>query len=42
MSICNNTIALITWSEKPIGYLIYSKQLAEKYREFFYSIWNSI
>lgn len=40
MSICNNSIALITWGEKPIGYLIHSKQLAEKYKNFFNSIWN--
>jgi len=42
MSICNDNVALFNWGEKPVAYLIYSKQLAEKYRNFFYSIWDSI
>jgi sugar-specific transcriptional regulator TrmB len=40
-SICNNKIALISWGEKPVGYLIKSKELAEKYSVFFDQAWDS-
>jgi|SRR3989344_1562783 len=40
MTIFKNAIALFTWGEKPVGYLIYSKQLAEKYRKFFNFLWE--
>ena len=30
------------WDEKPSGYLIYSQQLADKYRKFFYFIWDKL
>ena len=39
-TIAKDKMALYTWGEKPIGYLIHSKQLAQKYRNYFYSIWN--
>tara|TARA_Y100000310_G_C20689133_1_gene821034 strand:- start:1348 stop:2070 length:723 start_codon:yes stop_codon:yes gene_type:complete len=42
MSVCNDKVAFFTWGEKPLGYLIHSKQLAEKYKEFFESVWRSI
>ncbi|MBW2982000.1 hypothetical protein KY343_03915, partial [Candidatus Woesearchaeota archaeon] len=42
MGIFQDKIFLIVWGEKPAGYLIYSKQLAERYKQFFNSIWNSI
>lgn len=41
ISICNKKVALIVWGEKPVGYLIYSPQIAEMYTEFFLKIWNS-
>jgi sugar-specific transcriptional regulator TrmB len=40
--ICNDKIALITWGEKPRGVLIQSKQIAEKHKEFFNALWESI
>jgi len=42
MAIFKDTIAMFTWGDKPVGYLIYSKQLSDKYKQFFYSIWDSI
>lgn len=42
IGICNDKIAIFTWGEKPIGYLIHSKQLADKYKEYFDAMWNSI
>ncbi len=40
LSICNDKIALIAWGEKPVGYLITSKQIATIYRNFFEQIWR--
>ena len=40
IAICKNKVVLISWEEKPVGYLITSKQIANIYREFFYEIWN--
>jgi sugar-specific transcriptional regulator TrmB len=42
LSIFRDTISMFTWGEKPIGYRIHSKQIAEKYKRFFYSIWDSL
>ena len=39
ISICNNKIAFFSWEEKPVGYLIESKQIAEMYKDFFHQIW---
>ena len=39
ISICNHKIALFSWGEKPIGYLIKSEQIAEMYRTFFSQVW---
>ncbi len=38
--ICNDKIVFISWDEKPIGYLIHSKQISDKYREFFNKTWK--
>lgn len=40
--ICNDKLALISWGEKPRGVLIQSKQIAEKQREFFNSLWAMV
>ncbi len=40
LSICNDKIALIAWGEKPIGYLITSRQIAMVYQQFFELIWQ--
>ncbi len=40
MSIFRNKIALFSWGDKPIGYLIHSEQLANKHRNFFNLIWE--
>src|SRR3989338_2313210 len=36
IAICNDKLVLLSWEEKPVGYLIHSKQLAEKYTKFFH------
>jgi sugar-specific transcriptional regulator TrmB len=41
MGIFQDKIFMFTWGEKPAGYLIYSKQLADRYKQFFNSIWNN-
>ncbi|MFA6269495.1 MAG: helix-turn-helix domain-containing protein [archaeon] len=38
--ICNDKIMFTTWEDKKTSVLIHSKQLANQYRELFYSIWN--
>ena len=40
ISICNDKVAFFSWGEKPVGYLIKSKQIAEMYSEFFHKIWK--
>ena len=40
ISICNNKVALFSWEEKPIGYLIKSKQISKMYKEFFNRVWK--
>jgi len=40
--ICNDKMALISWGEKPTGVLIQSKNIIEKQKEFFNSLWNSL
>ena len=41
ISICNDTMALITWGEKPIGMLVKSKQLVKSQINFFNELWKS-
>ncbi|HLC78728.1 MAG TPA: helix-turn-helix domain-containing protein [Candidatus Nanoarchaeia archaeon] len=40
VSICNDKIAIFAWEDKPVGYLIESKQLYNMFREFFYNLWG--
>ena len=40
MGIFKDKITLLTWGEKPVGYLIHSKQLAEIYKNFFHLLWE--
>lgn len=40
ISVCKNRIAFFSWGEKPVGYLIKSRQIAEMYKEFFNKIWK--
>ena len=40
ITICGDKVALIAWEEKPIGYLIRSKQIYKIYKKFFEEIWN--
>jgi sugar-specific transcriptional regulator TrmB len=42
MGIFQDKIFLIVWGEKPSGYLIYSKQLADRYKQFFNTMWNQL
>jgi HTH-type transcriptional regulator, sugar sensing transcriptional regulator len=41
ISVCNGRVAFFSWGDKPVGYLIRSKQIAEMYQDFFESIWKS-
>lgn len=41
LNIFEDMIAIISWSEKPIGTLIISRQIAEKYKQMWKSIWNN-
>jgi sugar-specific transcriptional regulator TrmB len=38
-SMCNDKLALITWSERPVGILVKSKQLAQSNVKFFEELW---
>ncbi len=40
ISICNNKVALIAWGEKPIGYLLHSKEIAQVYKNYFEDVWK--
>ena len=40
ISICKDKIAFFSWGEKPVGYLIESKQISDMYREYFNRTWN--
>lgn len=41
VAIFKDNVALISWGEKPIGYLIRSKQIFEMLREYFNGLWNT-
>ena len=41
ISIFKDKIAFFSWGEKPVGYLITSKQIADMYRDFFHEIWSN-
>ena len=40
LSICKNKVAIFSWGEKPIGYLIHSKQISNAYKQYFSQIWD--
>jgi len=40
-TIFNDQVMFSPWENKQVSFLIHSKQLAESFRSFFYSIWNS-
>lgn len=40
IGICKDRLTLFSWSDKPVGYLIKSKQIAEMFREYFNSLWK--
>jgi len=40
ITMCNNKVALISWDDKPIGYLIKSKQIYNIYKKFFEEVWD--
>ena len=39
-TIFKNKICFYAWGEKPVGYLIKSKQIADSYKKLFYEIWE--
>ncbi|HLD15700.1 MAG TPA: helix-turn-helix domain-containing protein [Candidatus Nanoarchaeia archaeon] len=41
ISICKDKVALISWGENPVGYLIISKQIFEKFKRFFDETWKN-
>jgi HTH-type transcriptional regulator, sugar sensing transcriptional regulator len=41
ISICNGKVALFSWGEKPIGYLLSSPHMANMYLEYFHKTWRS-
>jgi len=40
ISICKDKICFFSWGEKPVGYMIKSKQIIEIFKTFFNSVWN--
>jgi len=40
INICNNKVLIISWGEKPIGYLIESKEISEMFMNLFESTWK--
>lgn len=38
--VLNDKVAIISWSEDPSGILIHSKDIAQKYKEFFEHLWK--
>ena len=41
ISIFQDKVVFTPWEDKKISFLIYSKQLAESFRNYFNSIWNN-
>jgi len=39
-SIFRDKVMFTPWEDKKVSFLIHSRQLAESFREYFYSIWN--
>lgn len=42
ISLCQDKICFFTWEDKPMGYLIQSKQLVKIYQDYFQKMWNMI
>ena len=40
VSVCNDKVALFSWADKPVGYLIKSKEITKIYRDFFNKVWK--
>ena len=41
ISICQNKIIFTPWDDRRVSFLVTSRQLAENFRSYFYSVWNS-
>lgn len=41
VSICGNRVIITPWQYKPISFMLTSRQIADNYREYFYTIWNA-
>ena len=41
IGIVRDRIEITCWQDKPIGYLIRSREVADSYRQLFYEIWNA-
>lgn len=41
MSVFKDRVIFTPWQDKEISFLVYSRQLADSFREYFYSIYNS-
>ena len=41
VSVCGNKIIMTPWQYKPVSFMITSRQLADNYRDYFFSIWNN-
>ncbi len=42
ISIFQDKILFTPWEDKPVSYLIHSKQLADSFRVYFYSVWGKL
>jgi sugar-specific transcriptional regulator TrmB len=42
ISVCRDKTAIFSWEEKPVGYLIKSKQIADMYKNYFHKIWDNL
>jgi len=40
ISVFRNKVIFTPWEERQVSFMIHSKQLAESFRQYFYSIWN--
>jgi sugar-specific transcriptional regulator TrmB len=40
ISVFNDKVVFTPWEDRKVSFLIHSKQLADSFRVFFYSIWN--
>jgi len=40
ISVFRNKVIFTPWEDKQISFMMHSKQLAESFRQYFYSIWN--